>query len=303
MIFTIKNKSGAFIEVLNYGCRIRRICVPDREGYLRNVCLGYENPSAYQHDTEYYGAVVGRCCNLISNAGFHLNNTHYSLAANAGAHHLHGGPNGFSFLNWDTVKQGNKLIFRRLIPDLSDGYPGNLQMKVTYEWTENNCLNIYYEGNCDADTVLNVTNHTYFNLTGTGKAFSSNKDVLQHELCIHADYITEVNEELLPTGNFLPVPETCYDFHSLRPISQEYDHNFVLNGQGFRKAAVLQSPESGIRMTCYTVQPGIQLYTAGGICLETQHFTDAVHIPEFPSVILKAGETFVSQTSYCFDTF
>ena len=338
-LYHLENTAGAYIEVLDYGCRIRSICVPDKKGRLRDVCLGYASLAEYENDVEYFGAAVGRCCNLIRGACFRLNDKTYFLDANDGSNHLHGGPEGFSFLHWNCVYQDNKLIFRRFIPDLSDSYPGNLNMQITYEWTEENCLNIRYEGICDTDTILNVTNHSYFNLDGTdevstaqtGAIAPKTSSVLHHELCINSAAITEIGEGLLPTGNFLPVEGTPFDFRRPKPIGRGieadhvqlthgsgYDHCFALDGQGFRKAAILQSPESGIRMTCYTDQPGIQIYTANGltpcrdkygevllpgsgICLETQHFTDAVHIPAFPDVVLRAGEQYVSETSYCFD--
>ena len=331
-LYHLENAAGAYIEVLDYGCRIHSICVPDKYGKLRDVCLGYATLAEYENDSEYFGAAVGRCCNLISDANFSLHQQHYFLDTNSGCNHLHGGQNGFSFLHWDCTPQENKLIFSRSIPHLSDGYPGNLKMQITYQWTEDNCLNICYEGICDTDTILNVTNHTYFNLNGTNTDSTTGNTVLNHELCIHSRFITEVGENLLPTGRFLPVEHTPFDFRSFKLISKDiasdnmqilygegYDHCFLLEGEGFRKAATLQSRSSGIRMTCYTDQPGIQIYTANGlaprpgkygetllprsgICLETQHFTDAVHIPAFPSVVLPAGEQFLSRTTYCFDT-
>lgn len=331
-LYHLENAAGAYIEVLDYGCRIHSICVPNKYGKLRDVCLGYATLAEYENDSEYLGAAVGRCCNLISDANFSLHRQHYFLDTNSGCNHLHGGQNGFSFLHWDCTPQENKLIFSHSIPHLSDGYPGNLKMQITYQWTEDNCLNICYKGICDTDTILNVTNHTYFNLNGTNTDSTTGNTVLNHELCIHSRFITEVGENLLPTGRFLPVEHTPFDFRSFKLISKDiasdnmqivygggYDHCFLLEGEGFRKAATLQSPESGIRMTCYTDQPGIQIYTANGltprpgkygetllprsgICLETQHFTDAVHIPAFPSVVLPAGEQFLSRTTYCFDT-
>lgn len=330
-LYHLENKAGAYIEVLDYGCRIRSICIPDKNNQLQDVCLGYSELSEYEKDVEYFGAAIGRCSNLIDNASFNLNQKVYHLDANNGTNHLHGGANGFSFLHWNCVQQDNKLIFKRFIPDLSDGYPGNLQMQITYEWTENNCLNIRYEGICDADTILNVTNHTYFNLNGNIIATPPENTVLNHELFIQSQSIVEINKSLLPTGKFLPVDKTPFDFRRFKTIGQDiennhhqiihgegYDHCFVLDGHGFRKVAILQSPESGIRMTCYTDQPGIQIYTANGltpcrgkysetlfprsgICLETQHFANTVHIPNFPSVVLPAEKPFISQTTYRFD--
>ena len=327
-LYCLKNSSGSYIEILDYGCRIRSICVPDKTGSLQDVCLGYQSFAEYENDQTYFGAAVGRCANLIANACFSLNNKQYHLDKNEGDNHLHGGKNGFSFCMWNGIIENNKLIFTHTFAHMSDGYPGNLKMKITYEWTENNQLHISYEAVSDKDTILNVTNHTYFNLNG-----AQNTSILNHNLWIDADKIIEVDHALLPTGNYMSVAETPFDFRIVKSIGKDidathsqlvygcgYDHNFILQGTGYRKVATLYSPDTCIRMTCYTDQPGIQIYTSNGldnctgkygetlgfrsgICLETQHYTDSIHIPNFPSVILKANETFYSKTTYSFDTF
>lgn len=326
-LYHLENSSGSYIEVLDYGCRFRSICVPDKNGVLQDVCLAYPRLSDYETDDAYFGAAVGRCANLIHNAHFSLNGKTYLLDKNDGSNHLHGGKYGFSFCFWNGAYEDGKLIFTRHFPDQADGYPGNLDVKISYGWTEDNRLNITYEAVSDKDTIFNVTNHTYFNLEGAASA-----SVLEHELWLASSSITEVMDGLLPTGNYLPVEGTPFDFRIPKLIGKDindeheqltygcgYDHNFVLKGDGFRKAAILQSPNSGIRMTCYTDQPGIQVYTSNGlehckgkygetleprsgICLETQHYTNSIQIPAFPSVVLKANTAFLSNTTYAFDT-
>ena len=212
--------------------------------------------------------------------------------------------------------------------DGEEGYPGNLTLSVTYSWSEDNELSLLYEASTDADTLLNVTSHGYFNLNGEGSS-----DILSHELFIDADQITELDDSQAPTGRFLPVEGTPFDFRSMHTIGKmmdsdyeqyhkfgTYDHNFVINGTGFREAAVLQSKESGIRMTCFTDQPGMQLYVANqpikvtgkngtqyarhtSVCLETQHFPDAINHDNFPSIVLTPDEPFRSKTLYHFSTF
>lgn len=326
-LYCLKNTDGSYVEVLDYGCRIRSICVPDRTGGIKDICLGYQSLAEYENDNAYFGAAIGRCTNLIANAYFTLNETAYRLDKNDGNNHLHGGKKGFSFCLWNATVKNDKLIFMRTFPHMSDGYPGNLTMQITYEWTKNHQLHITYEAMSDRDTILNVTNHTYFNLNG-----SQDSSIQNHNLWINSDKITEVNSSLLPTGRFISVSETPFDFRILKSIGSDidsahlqlvygcgYDHNFILKDSGYRKVATLHSPLSGIRMTCYTDQPGIQIYTANGldncigkygetlgfrsgICMETQHYTNAINIPEFPSIVLKANVAFHSKTTYTFDT-
>lgn len=324
-LFRLENASGAYVEIMDYGCRIMSICVPDKKGNLTDVALGLEDLDTYLKDDASLGAIVGRFANRIANGRFSLNGKDYQLAINNGPNHLHGGPTGYGQRVWDGRFSDNKLIFTRTSPAGEEGYPGTLNLTITYGWSEDNELSISYEATTDADTILNLTNHAYFNLNGHGSG-----TVLNHELRIDADSITELNKDQVPTGNYIPVDGTPFDFRELKEIGKDieaeneqlkiggtYDHNFVLNGTGLREAAVLQSKESGIRMTCFTDQPGLQLYSAcytlhqkgnGGIdyapfssvCLETQHFPNGINIDHFPSVVLKAGETFKSQTMYHF---
>lgn len=322
--YTIENSSGASVTVSDYGCRLISIKVPDKQGELKDVCLKYPDSSYYLKDNISMGAVVGRCANRIDKGRFTLNGKEYQLAINNGPNHLHGGPTGFGQRIWDTTIKDDAIVFSRLSPDGEENYPGNLNVMVTYTWSEDNELAIIYDANCDQDTPFSVTNHAYFNLNGEN--FS---DVSEHELRIDADYITELNPTQIATGVLLPVENTPFDFRTMKSIGQDilvehpqlaightYDQNFAINGDGLREAAVLQCKKSGIRMTCFTDQPGVQLYVPCfipqkgnndnnsplycAVCLETQHFPNAVNIPEFPSVILHPEEKYHSTTLYHF---
>lgn len=327
-LYRLENSSGAYLELSDYGCRVMSICVPDRDGALTDVCLGYPDITGYETDSAFIGAAIGRHANRIGGSSFKLNGTIYELEKNDGPNHLHGGSKGFAYRIWDAVYKDNKVIFSRLFPDGEDGYPGNLEMKIIYEWTEDNRLSITYEAVSDRDTVINLTNHTYFNLEG-----SESSSVLDHELQILASAITANDGNCLPTGEVLDVEGTPFDFREFKPIGKDicedhaqiksfggYDHNYILDGTGFRLAAALQAPSSGIRMSCHTDQPGIQLYSANSIgpctgkhgktfcrhnsvCLETQHFPNATNIPDFPSVVINAGDTYITNTWYTFDVF
>lgn len=327
-LYRLENTSGAYLELSDYGCRVRSICVPDKNGILRDVVLGYADLAGYEADTTGQGAVVGRHANRIAKAQFTLNGKTYHLEKNDGNNHLHGGKHNFAFRVFQADHVDNKIIFTRTFPDGEGGYPGNLDVKVIYEWTEDNRLFLTYQALSDADTVFNITNHSYFNLDG----FESDS-ILNHELQIFADRLTEADDESLSTGVILPVEGTPFDFRHFKTIGRDiasdhyliryghgFDHNYVLDGDGFRKVAILQSPDSGIRMTCYTDEPGMQLYTGNylsgddpdkygrtlkarrGVCLETQHFPNSMEHPEFPSVVIKANEPYISKTCYSFDT-
>ncbi len=327
-LYCLKNEEGAYVTLTSYGCRIVSICVPDRDGQLRDVCLGYDTLEEYEADTASFGAIVGRHANRIGNGTFTLNDVSYHLAINDGPNHLHGGVRGFHHYNWNSQIAGNTVVFSRVSPDGEEGYPGNLSVRVIYGWSEDNELSISCEAVSDQDTVFNVTNHAYFNLNGEDAP-----TVLDHTLMINASSFTETDENALTTGRILDVAGTPLDFRTAKPLGQDihadyrqisysktYDHNFVLTGQGLSEAAVLCSEASGIRMTCFTDQPGLQLYIPaaspansgkdghvypayGSVCLETQHFPNATSHPHFPSVILKAQETFKTKTIYHFSTF
>lgn len=327
-IFHLENAGGAYVEMIDYGCRIVKIVVPDREGSMTDVCLGMDTIDGYEKDNACLGAVVGRVANRIKDGHFTLNGRDYQLAVNNGTNHLHGGVVGYGEKLWDARIRDDKVVFTMESGDGEEGYPGSLSLTVTYGWTEDNELSILYEASTDQDTLINVTSHGYFNLNGEG-----NSDILSHELFIDADAVTELDDTQAPTGNLIPVDGTPFDFRTLHTIGKlmdseheqfkkfgTYDHNFVINGTGLREAAVLQSKESGIRMTCFTDQPGMQLYVANvpmdfpgkkgkvydrrsSVCLETQHFPDAINHENFPSIVLRPGEAFRSKTLYHFSAF
>ncbi len=327
-IYHLENAGGAYVEIINFGCRLVKIVVPDRNGNMTDVCLGFSSMDNYANDNASLGAVVGRVANRIKDGSFSLHGKTYQLAVNNGTNHLHGGLIGYGSKAWEAKVKDDKLILTLHSEDGEEGYPGNLTLSVTYGWSEDNELSILYEVSTDADTLLNVTSHGYFNLNGEGSG-----DVLSHELFIDADQITELDDSQAPTGTFLPVDGTPFDFRTMHTIGKlmhsdyeqfrkfgTYDHNFVINGTGLREAAVLQSKESGIRMTCFTDQPGLQLYVANqpielpgkdgktyerhtSVCLETQHFPDAINHENFPSIVLEPEAPFRSKTLYHFSTF
>ena len=323
--YRLENSSGAAVEILDYGARIRSLCVKDKKGAMRDVVLGLRDLGCYENDDASVGAVVGRVANRIAKGRFTLNGKEYSLAINNPPNALHGGPTGFGQRVFRGKIQEDKLILSYHSADMEEGFPGELDFTVTYGWSEDNELSILYEAAASgSDTIINFTNHAYFNLNGHDSG-----EVLDHTLMIEADRITEFDETQIPTGVISDIRGTVFDFTEQKPIGRDihgshpqmmgdtYDHNLVLNGSGFREAAVLKSEESGIRMTCFTDQPAIQLYVNdyvlhnkgkgdvdypafAAVCLETQHYPDSINHPEFPSVILKAGETFKSSTVYNF---
>ena len=327
-LFHLENTSGAYIEIIDFGCRLVKIVVPNREGQMTDVCLGLTTAEHYVKDQSSLGAVVGRVANRIKDGRFSLNGKDYQLAKNCGPNHLHGGSIGYGSKIWESSIKEDKLVLTMNSYDGEEGYPGNLTLTVTYGWSEDNELSILYEASTDSDTPFNVTNHAYFNLNGEGSG-----NVLSHDLFIDADAITELDPTQAPTGKTISVEGTPFDFRTIHSIGKlmdsdyeqfarfgTYDHNFIINGSGLREAAVLQSKDSGIRMTCFTDQPGLQLYVAScptsfpgksgipydrhsSVCLETQHFPDAVNHENFPSIILHPGEDFRSKTLYHFSTF
>ena len=324
-IYRHTHADGTCLELTDYGCRIRSLCVLDKNNRLRDVCLGYDTLADYEADRASLGAAIGRHANRIGGASFFLKGKTFPLGPKDGKKHLHGGSKRFAFRKWNGKNEDERMIFSRRFADGEDGYPGNLDVRITYQWTQTHCLMITYEAISDQDTICNFTNHSYFNLEGP-----KSRSVLQHRLWLASSSITENDAESIPTGVFLPVDDTPFDFRNEATLGARidaahpqlvyglgYDHNFVLDGSGFRKAAVLTAPASGIQMTCYTDQPGLQLYTANyldnckgkygeafcprnSVCLETQHFPNAVHHPHFPSVRLKAGEHYTTKTWYQF---
>lgn len=244
------------------------------------------------------GYIAGRCANRIANATFELNGKTYHVDKNHGKHHLHGGSKGFRENNWTLVTQtAAQITYSLHSPDGDMGYPGNLDVSVTYTLKQSGELSIEYRAKSDADTLLNLINHLYMSLNGDNSASN-------HVLWIDADYYTERDQELIPSGKILPVEGSKFDFRKPKTLipSNNYDDNYVLKGEGYRKVASLSGTASGISVDVYTDRPGLQLYnTNSHICLETQLFPDAIHHDNFISPILKAGEEFYSKTSYCFN--
>lgn len=307
-IYTIKNKNGMSVSICDLGATVQSITVPDRNGAFCDVVLGYDTPKEYLENDGYVGAFVGRYANRISGAAFTLNGREYRLVANDGENTLHGG-NGLSLRRFEGRCADDAVCFEIEDADGESGFPAKLRIAVTYTLTDDNELRIDYEAQSDADTVINLTNHAYFNLKGSG-------DILSHELMINAKHYLPVDEQLIPTGEKKDVSGTDFDFRSLRPIKNGYyDHCFCLDGE---PCAVLFDPESGRRITVTTDMPAVQLYCAGmlgerrgkggvtygrnsALCLETQRYPDAPNRPDFPSSLLKKDETFKSRTVYKFD--
>lgn len=323
-LYTLTN--GAMtVKVTNYGGIITHILAPDRNGKVADVALGFDELSGYLGGHPFFGAIAGRYANRIGNARFTLNGKEYALAANDGVNHLHGGKIGFDKKLWkaEPVKGRNfvgvKLSY--VSPDGEEGYPGTLTSVVTYELTAKNELRMNYQATTDMDTVLNLTNHTYFNLGGVGGG-----DVLGHEMTFYADSFTPVDAGLIPTGEIKSVKGTPWDFLTAHTIGERigqiqggYDHNHVLRNQSGKLALAVKvvEPKSGRVMQVYTTQPGVQFYTGNfldgsvkgkgtaygkhaGFCLETQHYPDSPNKPQFPSVVLKPGMVYRQTTVYAF---
>jgi len=327
---TISNKQGMRATITPYGAKIISLWVPDKNGSLGDVVLGYDSAHQYPEGNPFFGALVGRYGNRIAKGKFSLDGVEYQLALNNGANALHGGPGGFHNVTWKPVRiSASSIAYYYESKDGEEGYPGNLKVKVTYSLSDNNEWIIDYEATTDKSTILNLTQHSYFNLAGAG-----NGTILDHSIYINADKFTPVNGELIPTGELKEVKGTPFDFTKATKIGERintdndvqikngkgYDHNWVLNrkGAGLELAAILSEPTSGRSMEVWTTQPGVQFYTGNflngadigkggkkyeyrtGLCLETQHFPDSPNQPAFPSVVLKPGEKYVQQTIYKF---
>jgi aldose 1-epimerase len=324
-LYTLTNKNGMSVSIMDYGATVVKIVVPDRNGKLDDVALGFDTFAPYLTATAYFGATVGRYANRIAGGKFEINRTVYQAPLNNGPNSLHGGLRGFDKRIWkvEQVESESPAIrFSRLSPDGEEGYPGNLFVSVTFTLTDDNRLQITYQATTDKPTVINLTNHTYFNLAGAG-----NGDVLDHLLTLHADAFTPVDATLIPTGEIKDVAGTPWDFRTATPIGLHlketggkpvgYDHNFVLNKgffSNFALAAEVEDPKSGRVLKVYTDQPGVQFYTGnfldgtligkggkayrqyGAFCLETQHFPDSPNHDNFPSTLLKPGDVFKSTT-------
>ncbi len=330
-LFTLTNKNGLEMTVTNYGGRVVSLLVPDRSGKMEDIVLGYESLDGYLNNNEqYFGASIGRYGNRIAKGKFTLDNQQYTLAINNAPNSLHGGVKGFSSKIWNAVQNGkNELELTLISPDMDEGYPGELKVMVIYRLTDKNEVGIYYSAKTSKSTVLNLTNHTYFNLHGAG-----NGDILDHELYLNASNYTPVDSTLIPTGKIEPVAGTPFDFTKPVAIGARinekneqlkfglgYDHNFVLNknsGESVSFAGSVYDSLSGRFMEVFTNEPGIQFYCGNflkgkeigknhkpynyrsALCLETQHFPDSPNHPEFPSVVLKPGEIYSSACLYRF---
>ncbi|MDL2295024.1 galactose mutarotase [Ruminococcaceae bacterium OttesenSCG-928-D13] len=330
-LYTISGAGGAAVMLSDFGARVNGILVPDKAGALADVALGFASPGDNLAGGRYFGAVCGRYANRIRNAEFVLNGKTYKLAANDDKNSLHGGAEGYDVRLWNTkVLDDSSIEFSLHSPDGDEGYPGNLMVRVVYTFTADNVLRIAYHAVCDADTIINLTNHAYFNLAGHAAG-----PVAAHILEIEADYYTPVNDAILPMGAVTPVAGTVFDFTNpttlgLRADADDpqlkaaggYDHNFVLKKTGrglLEKAVTATEPVSGRVMEVWTTKPGVQLYGGNfmngipgkegavygrreGFCLETQYFPNAVEVTHFPSPVLRAGEIYSHTTEYRFTT-
>ncbi|HRJ71949.1 MAG TPA: aldose epimerase family protein [Terrimicrobiaceae bacterium] len=328
--YTLANDTGMTVTLTDYGAAVLSILVPDRGGAATDVVLGFDDLAGYlSAENPYFGCTVGRFANRISSGSFSLDGKSFQLARNDGDHHLHGGPTGFSRQLWkaEVQAQDNAIRFHRISPDGEEGFPGSLAVSVTYALErQGNALRITYEATTDRPTILNLTNHTYFNLAGAGS-------VLDHRVRIDADRHTVAGAGNIPTGAIADVQGTPLDLRQAAPIGSRlealggtpsgFDHNYVLNpgaARGETAAAEVEDPKTGRVLQVFTHQPGLQFYTANylngsfagksgtryaqhaGFCLETQHFPDAPNHENFPSTVLRPGEIFRSQTTYVFGT-
>jgi aldose 1-epimerase len=327
----LTNANGMEVRIITYGGIITSICVPDRDGNLENVTLGFNNFADYEARNLYFGTITGRYANRIAGGKFSLNGTQYTLALNDGANTLHGGLKGFDKQVWTAVEINGGVELSYVSPDGEEGYPGNLTVKVVYTLTDDNALRIDYTATTDKATVVSLTNHAYFNLSGEGSG-----TIHDHILSINADNYTPVDPNLIPTGEFTPVEGTPFDFRMPKAIApgqrsnhrqivlgRGYDHNWVLNRPSFEDtslilAARVYDPASGRTMEVWTTESGIQFYAGNfldatrvgargriyrqsdGLALETQHFPDSPNQPNFPSSVLNPGESYATTTIYKF---
>ena len=331
-LFVLKNSKGMQVGILDYGGIITRILAPDRKGQFQDVVLGFQKLSDYESRNPYFGALVGRYANRIAEGKFTLDGNEFKLVQNNGSNHIHGGAKGFDKVIWDAkpIEYADRVSLELTYTskDMEEGYPGNLDCVVTYSLSENNELQVIYRATTDKKTIVNLTQHSYFNLSGD---FSL--PILDHELMILADEFVPVNEILIPTGEYAPVAKTPFDFNNPKKIGQDiedsheqiqigngYDHSWVLRDYDskIRLVSSVYHPESGRVLEVFTTEPGMQLYTGNfldgtlpaknggtyarrtGFCLETQHHPDSPNQPAFPSVTLEAGQTYRSETLFKF---
>ena len=331
-LYSFKNENGMQVDIINYGGIITSLKVPDKNGETEDIVLGYNKLEDYINENPYFGSIIGRYGNRIAKGKFNLNGNQYTLATNNDENHLHGGNIGFDKVIWEAETKINSnsssLILKYLSRDMEEGYPGNLYTTVTYKITNDNSVEIKYEAQTDKTTVINLTQHSYFNLSG-----DFNQSILNHKVKINADQFLPVNKSLIPTGNKLNVSMTPFDFRNYKEIKKDinaddlqlnygngYDHCWVLNDykNGYRLIASAFHEESGRLMEVYSDQPGLQFYTGNfldgslpqkgegsynfrsGFCMETQHFPNSPNQPDFPSVTLNPNEKYNSKTTYKF---
>ncbi len=330
--YTLKNEKGMEVSIITYGGIITHWTAPDKNNTYQDIVLGYNTLAEYEESNPYFGALIGRYGNRIAKGKFTLDGTEYTLATNNDANHLHGGVKGFDKVVWSASETQTdstaSVVLTYLSKDMEEGYPGNLQTKVIYTLTNNNELLVDYEATTDKKTIVNLTQHSYFNLSGD---FS--KTILDHEIAINADKYIPVDATLIPTGELRDVTNTPFDFRIAKTIAKDidakddqltkglgYDHCWVLNNQneGMRLTSSAYEKESGRLLEIYSDEPGIQLYTGNfldgtlpsknggtyayrtGFCLETQHYPDSPNQKEFPSTVLNPGETYKSNTTFKF---
>jgi aldose 1-epimerase len=328
-LFTLSDSWGMEAKITNYGGIIVSLSTPDRKGEFTDVVLGFDSLEPYLKKHPFFGTITGRYANRIANAKFTLDGVTHKLTANVGRNHLHGGAAGFDKKVWTAtshrVAGGIALALSYVSPAGEEGYPGTLTTTVTYSLINGNTLTIDYKAVTDAPTVLNLTNHSYFNLAGEGSP-----SILDHELMIPADRYTATNDQMIPTGQIESLIDTPLDFTSPTAIGERidadflplqqgtgYDHNYILNDRGLKLAAIVSEPKSGRILEVRTTEPAVQLYTANHLknikgkkghtyparsafCLETQHYPDSPNHPNFPTTVLRPGKTFHSTTTYKF---
>lgn len=326
-LFTLENKNGMRAEFIDYGANIVRLFVPDCEGKLDDIVLGFDDVAGYEVNGCFFGSLIGRHGNRIGKAEFALNGVTYELEKNDGDNNLHGGTPGYNKVMYKAETTDTSVSFSRTSPDMEQGYPGNLDICVTYTLTDENELKISYQAESDKDTLCNMTNHSYFNLKG-----HNGGTITDHKVWIRANGFTETSDDLIPNGNIVDVTGTPMDFRTEKIIAQDieadyeplkiaggYDHNYALDKETgkLEKVAELSEETTGRRMEVYTDLPGMQLYTGNfivkengkegaeytkrnGVCFETQFFPNSVNVPAFESCVLKAGDTFTSTTVYRF---
>lgn len=328
-IYSIVNSKGEYISVTDFGACLVAIGVCDKSGNIVDVALGYDDVTGYEKDPYYFGAIVGRNANRIAGGKFFINGKEYNIGTDpTGSYNLHSSPDVYNKRKWETEMEEDSITFSLHSPDKDQGFPGDFDVRVKYSWSEESDLKIEYSGVSNKDTLVNMTNHVYFNLNGEGK-----EDVMNHEVRINADVITASDEHSIVRGELMDVSGTPFDFRETKVLGRDaeiphvqleraggYDHNFVINGEGLREFANVYSPVTGIGLTVTSDLPGMQMYAGNylgtegvdsgksghkygvhsGLALETQYFPNAINIPEFKQPLLKAGDNYSTTTIYKF---